>query len=129
MQHALDLCDRVPVKSFRHDLGDRLLALNQTFEDLVEHIVRRQRVLIGLVLTQLGAGRSRENAVRDHWASGPQGTVGLPAVAQPGKPIHLGLVEILDRIEAAVHVAIERGIADRHFRFIASGHHYEAELD
>src|SRR5215472_16821546 len=118
MQHALDLHDCLAVEAFRHDLGDRLLALDQTFEDLIEHIVRRQRVLVGLVLAQLRAGRTRENAVWDHRAVGTSRAIGLPGVAQPREPIDLGLVEILDRIETAVHVAIERGVADRHFRFI-----------
>src|SRR5262249_31432092 len=65
MQYALDLHDRLAVETFGDDLGDRLLALDQTLEDLIEHIVRRQRVLVGLVLAQLRAGCPRENAVGD----------------------------------------------------------------
>ena len=60
--------------------------------------------------------------------SGPSAPSGFQRVAQPRQPEHLGLVEILDRIEAAVHVAIERGVADRHFRLVAGGHHHQAEL-
>ncbi len=39
------------------DLGHRLLALDQALEDGVEHVVGRQRVLVGLVLAQLGGRR------------------------------------------------------------------------
>src|SRR5262245_43343810 len=54
IEHALDLHDRLAVKAVFDDLGDRLFALDQTFQDLIEHVVGRQRVLIGLVLAQLG---------------------------------------------------------------------------
>src|SRR5512132_1487056 len=128
LQHALDLYDGLAIETLLDDLGDRLLALDQTLENLVEYVIGRQRVLIGLVLAQLGARRTRENAVGDHRAIGAQRALRLPAVAQPGQPVDLGLVEILDRVEAAVHVAVERGIADRHFRLVAGGHHDDSEL-
>ena len=60
--------------------------------------------------------------------SGPSAPSGFQRVAQPRQAEHLGLVEILDRIEAAVHVAIERRVADRHFRLVAGRHHHQAEL-
>ena len=60
--------------------------------------------------------------------AGPSASVRLPAIAQPGQAIDLRLVEVLDRIEAAIHVAIERGVADRHFRLVAGGDHHQAEL-
>src|SRR5215475_4483058 len=128
IEHALDLHDRLAVEAVRDDLGDRLFALDQPFEDLVEYVVGWQRVLVGLVLAQLGGGRTGENIVGNDLRVWPERAVGLPAVAQPRQPINFGLVEVLDRVEAAVHVAIERGIADRHFRFIAGGHHHQAEL-
>ena len=49
-------------------------------------------------------------------------------VAPARQVIDLGLVEVLHRIEAAVHVAVERGVADRHLRLVAGGHHHGAEL-
>src|SRR5262249_56188211 len=61
-------------------------------------------------------------------AGGWARALGLPGVAGRGEPIDLGFVEILDRIEAAVHIAVERGITDRHFRFVARRHHDETEL-
>ena len=46
---------------------------------------------------------------------GPARAFRLPEIAQPRQPVDFGLVEVLDRIEAAVHVAVQRGVADRHF--------------
>ena len=34
-------------------VGERLLALDQALQDVVEHVVGRQRILVGLVLAQL----------------------------------------------------------------------------
>ena len=65
---------------------------------------------------------------RDHLAVRPERAGRLPAVAQRAEPEHLHLVEVLDRIEAAVHVAVERGVADRHFRLVAGRHHHRARL-
>src|SRR5262245_33813063 len=80
IEHALDLHDRLAVKAVFDDLGDRLFALDQTFQDLIEHVVGRQRVLIGLVLAQLGGGRARQNIVGNHLRAGPERAVGLPDV-------------------------------------------------
>src|SRR5579871_696275 len=44
-EHTLDLRHRLAIKAFGDDAGDRLLALDQPFEDLIEHIVGRQRIL------------------------------------------------------------------------------------
>jgi hypothetical protein len=54
--------------------------------------------------------------------------VRFPLVAQPPQAEHLGLVDVLHRIEAAVHVAVERGVTDRHFRFVAGCHHHQIEF-
>ena len=60
--------------------------------------------------------------------AGPQRIVRPMRVAPARQIVDLGLVEVLHRIEAAVHVAIERGVADRHFRLVAGGHDHGAEL-
>ena len=65
---------------------------------------------------------------RNHLALGSKPGFRLPCVAQSRQTEDFGLVEVLDRVEAAVHVAVERGIADRHFRFVAGRHHHQAEL-
>ncbi len=59
---------------------------------------------------------------------GPSAPSGFHELRRRREPEHLGLVDILDRVEAAVHVAIERGVADRHFRLVAGGHHHRAGL-
>ncbi len=61
----------------------------------------------------------------------PSGTFGpkrLPAIPQSGQAKHFGLVKILDRIESAIHVAVESCIANRHFRLVSGGHHHQIEL-
>src|SRR6516162_2085006 len=45
IEHALDLHDCLAVEAVRDDLGDRLFALHQPFEDLVEHVVGRKHAL------------------------------------------------------------------------------------
>src|SRR5262245_59956021 len=42
IQHALDLHNGPAIKTLLDDLGDRLLALDQTLEDLVEDVIGRQ---------------------------------------------------------------------------------------
>ena len=49
IEHALDLHHGVAIEPGRDDGGNRLLALDQPLQDLVENVVRRQRVLVGLV--------------------------------------------------------------------------------
>ena len=49
-------------------------------------------------------------------------------VAPARQPVDLELVEILHRIEAAVHVAVERRIADAHLALVAGRQHHGAEL-
>ena len=49
-------------------------------------------------------------------------------VAPARQRVDLHLVEVLDRVEAAIHVAIERGVADRHLALVAGGDHHRTEL-
>ena len=66
----------------RHDVGDAHLALDQALQDVVEHVVGRQRILVLLVLAQLGRRRLGDDVLRDHHAVRPERAGGLPAVAQ-----------------------------------------------
>ena len=72
MQHG------VAVEARRDDVGDRLLALDQPLQDLVEHVVGRQRVLVLLVLAQLRGRRLGDDVLRDHLAVGPERAFRLP---------------------------------------------------
>src|SRR5207244_9138715 len=60
VEHARDLHHRLTVEARLDDFCDRLLTLDQPFEDAVEQVVGRQRVLVGLVLAQLRARRAGE---------------------------------------------------------------------
>ncbi len=112
----------------RDDVGDAHLLLHQALEDGVELLVGRQRILVLLVLAELrgrGFGKDRR---RDYLALRPNAPVGPLAVPEVREPIDRGLVEVLDRIEAAVHVAVERGVADRDLRLVAGRDQHQPEL-
>ena len=47
------------------DLVGRLVLLDVPLQDVVEHVVRRQRILIGLVRPQLGRRRLRQRRSRE----------------------------------------------------------------
>ena len=108
--------------------GKRHLALDQAIEDVVEHVVRRQRVLIALAGLELGGRRLGQHILRNDGAFRSETALRPLPIAVARQRIDLGLVEVLDRIEAAIHIAIERGIADRDFRFVAGGQHHRPEL-
>ena len=111
-----------------HDIGDAHFFFDEPFEDRVQHLIGRQRILILLVLAQFGGRRFYENILRDHLAVRTERAFRLPAIAEFREPEHLHLVEILDRIEAAVHIAIDRRVANRHFRLVAGCHEHRAEF-
>jgi hypothetical protein len=48
------------------DFGDALVFFHLHLHDPVQYLVRRQRILIGLVGPQFGRRRARQNALRDH---------------------------------------------------------------
>ena len=102
--------------------------LHKAFENIVQHLVRGERILILLVFPQLRRRRFDENILRDHLAIRPLRTFRLPGVAQGRDAEHLHLVEILDRVVAAIHIAIECGIADGHLALVAGCHHHRPEL-
>src|SRR4029079_1118211 len=58
----------VAVEAGRGYLVDLLPLLDVELENGVEHLVRRQRVLIRLIRTQLGRRRLRDRRPRDHLA-------------------------------------------------------------
>src|SRR5262249_5936590 len=70
----------------------------------------------------------RDNIVRNDRTVRSLGAVWLPTVTQTGKSKDLGLVKVLDRIEAAIHIDIKGRIADRHLRFVAGRYHHKIEL-
>jgi hypothetical protein len=52
----------------------------------------------------------------------------VPLVVVPGQGEDLGLVQIADQVQATVHVAIEGGVADADFAFVAGRQHEMAKV-
>src|SRR3954465_2603328 len=63
MDYALDVFTAV---ALRFNFTQALIMLDVRFHDAVEHVVRRQTVLVRLVRTQLGRRRARDNALRNY---------------------------------------------------------------
>ena len=59
---------------------------------------------------------------------GPSAPFGRCCVAPVRRAEDLRLVDVLQHVVAAAHVAIERGIADAHLRLVAGGQHHRPEL-
>ena len=87
----------------------------------VEHRIGRQAVLVGLVRPKFGARRLVDDVGGITSPDGPRLSPGTLALRQRGEPVDLHLQHVLERIVAAVHVAVEGGVADRHFRLVAGG--------
>src|SRR5690606_24573861 len=109
------------VESRRDDVLARLFEVHVAAQDRVEHVVGRQRVLVGLVVAQFRGRRPRDHARRDH----RRATHGVAPLRQA---IDLGLVQVLDRRVAAAHVAVDRGVADRVLALVAGGEQQATEL-
>ena len=110
------------------NIGNPHLAFDETLENIVENRIGRQRILVLLIFAQFGGRRLGDDVRRNDDAIRSERAFGFPAIAQFRQAKHLRLVKILDRIETAVHVAVERRIADRHFGFVAGRHHHRAEF-
>src|SRR6185437_9146947 len=84
VEHTPDAPHRGFVMAARHDLVHRHFVLDKTFENVVEFVIRRQRVLIGLVRLELGGRRLGDDAVGHDPALGAEQTVG-PALVAPAR--------------------------------------------
>ena len=100
------------VETLPDDLLRRLALLHMQLQNLVEQLVGREAVLVGLIGPQLGRGRLGENSF---------GNVGLPQVPPARDPVHHHLRQIRNHRQAAVHVAIQRAVAHRHLGLIPGG--------
>ena len=88
-------------------------------EDRVEHRRRRQRVAVELARAQLGADGGLVIEFSGIGGVSPA-PLGL-GVAPRGQPPHQRLRHVLERVEAADRVAVERGVADRQLALVAGG--------
>ena len=74
----------------------------------VEHRVGRQAVLVPLVRAQLRRRRLRDHPLRDHRPRRPLHPRPVVRVPPAAGLEHPGLVDVLDRVVAAGHVAVDR---------------------
>ena len=93
------------------DGGGGLVAFDVALQDVVEDVIRRQRVLVGLVRTQLGRRRLGEHGIWNHRPS-------LARVQPARHPVHHRLRHVRDDAEAARHVAVERAVAHGELRLV-----------
>ena len=110
------------------DLGKGQLVFDDALEDGIEHRIGRQAVLIGLVGAQLGTGCLFDDRLGNDFSSGAKAIAGNMAVAPVGEPVDLHLEHVLERIVAAIHVAIDGGIAHAHFGLVTGGEQHRAQL-
>ena len=112
----------------REDLSNRQILLDKAGENIIEHIIGRQGVLIRLIVAQFSTGRLMQDGGRNHLAIGAFGTLWLPAIAQSREAKDLHFIKVFDGIKPAIHIAINGRIPNRHFGFIASGHQHGAKF-
>src|SRR5208283_5020469 len=96
IEELFDSAHRVRVVALRDDVGDPHLLLDQTVENAVKNGVRRQRILVFLVLAQFRARRLGEDVLGDHLPVRPERPDRLPAVAERAEAEDFHLVEVLD---------------------------------
>ena len=95
------------------------VALDVGLEQRVQHLVRRQRLVVALSGAQLGGRGLGQDGLRDHVGAGP-------LVAQAAQVVHEELGHVLDDGEAARGVAVEGGVADGQLALVAGGEHEPA---
>ena len=94
-------------------------------QDGIEICILGQAVLVLLVRAQFGRRWLGQDAVRNGVLGNAEGIVGVPP---PAHLVDLGLVEVLEHIVAATHVAVEGGVPDRHLALVAGRQDHEPEL-
>jgi len=101
------------------DLRHRHLMLDEALQNVVEHLVSRQRVLVGLIGFELGRRRLGDDALRHDAADRAEQPRQTPLIAPARQLEHRRLIDVFQHRIAAAHIAVKRRIARRHFRFIA----------
>ena len=107
-----------------------MLALDKTLEDCIEHVISRQRILIGLVVAQLGRRRPIDH---DRWNDPARLldafalAIGL-RIAPARERKNLGLVDILERRITTAHVAVNRRVSDGHLALVTRRQQHATEL-
>jgi len=107
-----------------------LRAFDVAHQNAIEHVVRGQRILIGLIRAQFGRRRPLDHCTRNDFTF-PRSRAPSPEsrfIPPPRQPVHLRLVNVLQRRIRAAHVAVQRGVPDRHFALVAGGEQQRAAL-
>src|SRR3546814_14072206 len=110
---------RCPPRSTPTDTLFPYTTLFRSLQDVVEHRIGRQAVLVLLVRLQLGRRRLGDAALRDDPPGRTQRALPQRLVAPARAVADQRLVEVLPHVEAADHVAIDRGVASRHLGLVA----------
>ena len=112
VDEAGDAGDGVGIKAVADEVGGGPLVFDIGLDDSVEEFVRRERVLVGLVLAELGAGRLFDGV------DGDEDSVAVDVAREfPDAPFG----KVGDGSECAAHVAIEGAVADGELGLVASG--------
>ena len=102
------------IEAARHDASSASRLFRRRRSTIaIEHVVRRQRVLVGLVGPQLGARRLGERRRRE---SRPACRVDVAR-----QSIDQRLRHVADHGQPAAHVAVQRAVADRELALVAGG--------
>src|ERR1700730_10607209 len=113
----IDQADRALDLDLGESLGDQLLAsvmeLDVSVQDPVEQLIRWQRVLVALVVPELGGGRALEDRLRN-WSRHPARIGASGGVAPVAEAVDERLGHILYYRKPPCQVTVEGGIADRH---------------
>ena len=121
IDQSQNVLDGTGIKPGRDQVRHALIFLDIAADNGIQNVIRRQRVLVGLVGPQFGGGRSHKDALRDHWL------VAL-RVAPAGDLIYQGLRHVLNRGESPCHVPIQGRVADTHFTLVARCQHHPPEF-
>ena len=124
----LNFLDCFTLKTGRYAIGDRGLIVHQHLQDAIKHRIGRQAVFVLLIRAQLGAGGFVDDARINNHALRSHHPITMMRIAPAADVKHPRLVQILNRIISACHIAVDRRIADRDFRFIACGQQHMAEF-
>src|SRR3546814_12937503 len=95
---------------------------------IVERVVGRQRVLILLIGLEFGTRRLGDDVLRNDAPARAEKAVAPVPIAPVGEGENRRLVDVLQHVVAAAHVAVERRISDRHLRLVAGAEHHRTEL-
>ena len=117
-EHAPDELFRMPAPD---DVGDGQPLLHVGGQDVVEHVVGGQRVLVHLPGLQLRGRRLREGPLRD----------GFPperAVGGAGDPVDQRLRQVADHRQPTRHVAVEGAVPDGELALVPGGEEQRAGL-